>query len=90
MSLREFSVRLRATGIDPRSRRPCDFHFIVPVRAGTPERAGDYATRFVEDFYRRAQVAVTDVLVRYKGRALPTWCEKAKRVTEAQTWLWAR
>lgn len=74
--LREFSVRLRTTN----GKR--DYHFIVPVRAGTPEQAGGYAIRFIEEFY---EVKVTDHIVRYKGRALPTWAEKAQRVVPAKS-----
>jgi len=67
VTLIEYTVRLRTSD---------DHQFIVPVRAGNPE----HASRFIEEFY---QVRVTDHIVRYKGRALPTWCGKAQRTQEA-------
>jgi hypothetical protein len=74
--LREFSVRLRTTDAAGH-----EYHFIVPVRAGSPEHAEGYARRFIADFYG---VTVTDCIVRFKGCSLPTWCRKAQRVDKLE------
>lgn len=71
--LREFSVRLCTS-----TPTNDGYQFIVPVRAGTPEMAERYAKKFIEEFYG---VTVKHTIVRYKGRALPTWCsgQRVKR-----------
>lgn len=76
--LREFSVRLCTS-------TPTDdgYQFIVPVRAGTPDQAERYAIKFIEGFYG---VEIKHSIVRYRGRALPTWCseQKTKRMAKVE------
>lgn len=77
--LKEFSVRLCTS-------TPTDdgYQFIVPVRAGTPDQAERYARKFIE---REYEVEVKHTIVRYRGRALPTWCseQKTKRTAPIET-----